>query len=202
MVPGHGLPIAPPPCSIRGSLGGHREKRRRDHKAVETEMNQIEDPTTIRLATINEASVIALVLREAFAEYEPLYTAGAFAATTPTGEQIEKRWNEGPVWVASHAEQVVGTVAAAPRDAALYIRSMALRPLPRGNGLGQMLLEQVESFAQRHSFRRMFLSTTPFLYRAIRLYERFGFVRIADGPHALHGTPLFIMEKAIQLNVA
>jgi ribosomal protein S18 acetylase RimI-like enzyme len=43
----------------------------------------------------------------------------------------------------------------------------------------------------------MLLSTAPFLDRAIRLYERFGFRRTNEGPHDLFGTPLFSMEKVI-----
>jgi len=44
----------------------------------------------------------------------------------------------------------------------------------------------------------MLLSTTPFLDDAIRLYQRFGFERIREGPHDLAGTPLFTMEKAVR----
>ena len=38
---------------------------------------------------------IASVLREAFAEYEPLYTREALAATTPTGEHVLGRTGRG-----------------------------------------------------------------------------------------------------------
>jgi hypothetical protein len=43
----------------------------------------------------------------------------------------------------------------------------------------------------------MRLHTTPFLSRAIRCYERFGFVRSQDPPSNLFGTPLFTMEKQL-----
>src|SRR5260370_227302 len=43
----------------------------------------------------------------------------------------------------------------------------------------------------------MYLSTTPFLDRAIRLYERFGFQRSDEGPLDLFGTPLFTMTKRL-----
>ena len=146
---------------------------------------------------IDEASIISSVLLEAFVEYEPLYTAEAFAATTPTAEHIRNRWDEGPVWVALLAGQIVGTIAAVRRDQALYLRSMAIQPTARGSGLGRLLLERAENLAVRQACKRMYLSTTPFLYRAIRLYEQFGFVRTAEGPHELYGTRIFTMEKFI-----
>ena len=151
----------------------------------------------IRRATADEAVSIASVLHQAFVEYEPLYTAEAFAITTPTPAEIEQRWNEGRVWSALKNGHLVGTVAAAAKGDALYIRSMAVLPSARGQGIGEILLEEVESFASAGGFQRLLLSTTPFLHAAIRLYERFGFKRRSDGPHDLAGTPLFTMEKVL-----
>jgi ribosomal protein S18 acetylase RimI-like enzyme len=74
---------------------------------------------------------------------------------------------------------------------------MAVLPRARGKKIGWSLLKAVEHFARRQNCRRMFLSTTPFLHRAIRLYERFGFRRGAEGPHELFGTPLFTMVKRL-----
>ena len=164
----------------------------------------------IRLATVDDAPAIAAVLYSAFAEYEPLYTSGGFVATTPGPEQIEERMREGPVWVAVQEGLTVGTVGVAPRGKALYIRGMAVLPKARGQGIGELLLASIEQFAIGHGYQRLFLSTTPFLTRAIRLYEGQGFRRIQQdqqsceessetdsGPHDLFGTPLFTMAKDV-----
>ncbi len=66
-------------------------------------------PFTVRRATADDASSIASVLREAFAPYEPQYTADGFAATVPEPDVIRARWHEGPVWVALRSEAIVGT---------------------------------------------------------------------------------------------
>ena len=147
------------------------------------------------MATADDAPAIAAVLYESFREYESSYTPGGFAATTPVGDQIKDRIKEGPVWVALLDDMIVGTVAAVPKGEALYIRGMAILPAERGQRIGESLLRQIESFAFENGFKRLYLSTTPFLGRAIRLYENYGFRHCAEGPHDLFGTPLVTMEK-------
>ena len=57
------------------------------------------------------------------------------------------------------------------------------------------MLEIVEGFAREIGDKRLFLSTPPFLERAIRLYESVGFRRSSEGPFDLHGTPIYTMIK-------
>jgi GNAT superfamily N-acetyltransferase len=137
------------------------------------------------------------VLFESFAEYESLYTPEGFSATAITAEQIENRIAEGPVWVAVLGEKIVGSISVIPKGDALYVRGMAVLPAARGQRIGELLLRHVEQFAATEDFQRLLLSTTPFLDRAIRLYEHFGFRRTHEGPHQLFGTPLFTMERAM-----
>jgi GNAT superfamily N-acetyltransferase len=151
----------------------------------------------IRLAVPADAGSIASVIYVAFAEYTAAYTPAAFAATTPTPEQIQRRLSEGPVWVALHDSAIVGTVAAVPNGAGLYIRSMAVLPTARGRGIGGLLLRHTERFAAAHGYSYVMLSTTPFLTSAIRLYEAFGFQRSSDEPHDLFGTALFTMVMPV-----
>jgi ribosomal protein S18 acetylase RimI-like enzyme len=151
----------------------------------------------IRRALRAETAAIAAVLYESFEEYRPLYTDGGFAATAPTPERVVRRMDEGPVWVALLEGVVVGTAAAVRKHSDLYIRGMAVVPGARGHRVGELLLREIEKFAIEQRCRRLFLSTTPFLDRAIRLYENFGFRRTAEGPQDLFGTPLFVMEKVL-----
>jgi len=53
----------------------------------------------IRKASPSDAPEIASVLAESFAEYKSLYTAKAYAATTPNSDAIRKRFAEGATWV-------------------------------------------------------------------------------------------------------
>ncbi len=151
----------------------------------------------IRLAVRSDASSISSLLSESFIEYKSLYTDDGFAATTPTREQIVDRMAEGPVWVALDEDQIVGTVSVVPKGESLYIRGMAVLPTARGQRIGELLLSHIDQFAAANGHQRLFLSTTPFLTRAIRLYERFGFRRTDEGPLDLFGTPLFTMTKTL-----
>ena len=158
------------------------------------------DRIDIRTATPADIPTIATILRESFATYEPQYTPGGYAATTPTAVQIAARFHEGPIWVALLDNTIVGTVAVAPRPAGLYVRSMAVLPAARGHNIGTLLLQEIERYAHANDHTRLYLSTTPYLDRAIRLYERFGFRRTDDGPHDLFGTPLFTMGKQLHVS--
>ncbi len=164
-------------------------------------MERNEPHIQIRRAVPVDAPAIASVLLEAFAEYEKLYTQEGFAATTPGHEQVGNRLREGPVWVAAQQETIVGTASAVAKGERLYIRGMAVLPSARGRKVGELLLAEIEGYAAAHNCKRLFLSTTPFLSRAIRLYEHCGFRRSErEGPHDLFGTPLFTMVKTLAIS--
>jgi len=152
----------------------------------------------IRRAGAEDAPAIAAVLHESFVEFKALYTDGGFSATTPGTDQILARMREGPIWVALREGAVLGTVAAVVKSDSVYIRGMAVLPNARGSGAGTRLLQQVENWVRGEAYTRLFLSTTPFLASAIRLYERFGFRRLDEGLHDLFGTSLFTMEKTLE----
>ncbi len=151
----------------------------------------------IRRATEGDAPSVASVLHDAFAEVDRLYTRAGYAATTLPIEHIRARLAEGPTWVAEDEGHIVGTVAAVHTDDGVYVRSMAVRPAARGKHVGRALMLQLELFAVSTDASRMYLSTTPFLFAAIRLYESLGFRRTGEPPDELFGTPLVTMAKPL-----
>lgn len=151
----------------------------------------------IRRATDKDAERIANVLFESFVEYQDLYTPRAFEATVLSRAGVLERMTEGPVWATLHEDIIVATASIVERTNGVYIRGMGVLPRARGGRLGWYLLEHIETFAIERGASRMYLSTTPFLARAIRLYENYGFDPAADGPFDLYGTPLFTMVKSV-----
>ena len=160
-------------------------------------MPQETNPVRLRLANSGDAPAIASLLYRSFLEYEPLYTSKGFAATVTSAHIVQSRLNEGPVWIAVENDKIVGTVSVVLKDDWLYIRGMAVDPAARGHQIGWRLLDCAEEFAKKGKCIGLFLSTTPFLSRAINLYENYGFSRSEDGPDNLFGTPLFTMKKPI-----
>jgi GNAT superfamily N-acetyltransferase len=161
---------------------------------AERDQSEIE----IRLATADDAPLVSDVLLQAFIEYRSLYTEAGFAATTPDVEQIKRRMIEGPIWIALRHDTVIGTVSAVLQGESVYVRGMAVLPEARGHRTGELLMNEIELFAFASKCRRLYLSTTPFLDRAIALYGRLGFNRIDEGPHDLYGTPLLTMARTLE----
>lgn len=159
----------------------------------------MESGVQIKIASPDEAGEIAALLREAFAEFETLYTPGAFAATVPDAEAIRRRFDEeeGVIWTALKNKKIVGTVSTVVDGEKLYVRSMAVSPSAQGAGVGRRLLEAVERFAIENQFEKLFLYTTLFLTSAIRLYEQNGFERGEVRTDEFFGTPWFPMEKKL-----
>jgi uncharacterized damage-inducible protein DinB/GNAT superfamily N-acetyltransferase len=156
---------------------------------------QGEPSGAIRPATARDAEAIAALLADAFVEFQSLYTPDGYHATTPDRDEVQRRFTDGPVWIAEHDGAVAGTVSAVVRPDGVYIRGMAVSPTVRGRGVGRLLLNQVEQFALSQQRAKLYLSTAPFLSRAIRLYERAGYTRTSAPPYELFGTALFTMEK-------
>jgi len=149
----------------------------------------------LRRAQREDLETVASVLAAAFASYRPLYTEEGYARTTPSARELALRFDEGPMWVADIGGAIVGTLSAVVQGDSLFLRSMAILPGARGERMGRQLLDEATRFAREGGARSLTLSTTPFLDRAIALYESYGFRRSGTGD--LAGTPLWTMEKAL-----
>ena len=151
----------------------------------------------IRLANSEDAPVIEAVLSQSFEEYKTHYTDGAFQAAVPPLNVILRRMEEGPVWVAEENGEVVGTISVRRKGNTLLLRGLAVLPAERGRAVGKQLLIHVARYAFENGCRRMALTASPFLARALREVEQFGFERSPTGPESVHGTPVYSLTKRI-----
>lgn len=150
-----------------------------------------------RLAAPEDGENISNVLSEAFWEFRHLYTEKAMEATVITPEEARRRMAEGPVWLVELDGETVATASVLLKEEEAYLRGMAVLPAARGLKIGLALLLEAEKFALTNHCGRLFLRTTPYLHKAIQLYEQFGFVRISGSEEPFFGTPSFLMEKAL-----
>lgn len=103
---------------------------------------------------------------------------------------VARRVEEAEVLVAVNGTgEVVGTVtivrpgsgyAEISRPGELEFRMLAVAPAARGRGIGEALIKTVLDRARALGLRKVVLSSHERMHSAHRLYERLGFVRLAE----------------------
>jgi len=85
------------------------------------------------------------------------------------------------LWIADDGGAVLGCVAVRAKDAATCeLKRLYVSPSARGRGLGQRLYEHAEAFARAAGYARIALDSSRRFAQARRLYERNGFVLVAE----------------------
>lgn len=137
----------------------------------------------IRKADRSDAGAILDCLEGAFAPYRDQYTPQAFADTVMTADSLERRMREMCLFVACYGCEVVGTIGCSVNGAEGHLRGMAVLPNWQGTALAAALLQAAEAELSRSKCARVTLDTTEPLARAIRFYQKHGFVdsgRVTD----------------------
>jgi len=180
-------------------MTAHTVARRKELESImrNPDTNSNWSEIEIRLAHSEDAPVIEAVLSQSFEEYKTHYTDGAFQAAAPPLKVVLRRMEEGPVWVAEQSGEIVGTISARRKGVTLLLRGLAVPPAERGRAIGKLLLIHVARHASENGCRRMALTASPFLARALREIEQFGFERSRKGPENVHGTPVYSLTKSI-----
>ncbi len=88
-------------------------------------------------------------------------------------------------WVAFHNEKLVGGAGFGPLlggpESICELKKMYLLPEARGLGVGRELMEKILQAARTADYKQIYLETTEAMNAAKRLYEGYGFARLA-GP--------------------
>jgi ribosomal protein S18 acetylase RimI-like enzyme len=134
---------------------------------------------TIRKALESDASGILECLRIAFEPYRTKYTPEAFADTVLTQTTIQHRLTLMSIFAAVTAdEQIVGTIGCSLIGAGEgHLRGMAVLPEWHGRGIAENLLRLAEAELAGRGCSRVTLDTTEPLQRAMRFYEKHGYLR-------------------------
>jgi ribosomal protein S18 acetylase RimI-like enzyme len=141
---------------------------------------------------------ICTCLQSAFEPFRSQYTPDAFRDTVPAPEAIGQRLIDMKVYVASAADgEIVGTIASTIAGEEGHLRGMAVDPAWQRHGIAEQLLLTAEKDLLASGCTRVSLDTTIPLQRAIRFYQKNGFVptgRISD----FFGMPLYEFSKPLR----
>ncbi|MEO1258777.1 MAG: GNAT family N-acetyltransferase [Bacteroidota bacterium] len=140
---------------------------------------------------------MADILKEAFDPFKSLYSPEAYANTVVGEQVIQQRVAAGFSWLFVEEDIVLGTVSAVPTWEGLYVTGMAVLPLAQGKKVAYRLMDRLEKCSVEKGVERLYLYTTPFLHKAVNLYEKFGFTRYGNPQDQWMGTTLIQFEKMI-----
>ena len=137
----------------------------------------------------------------AYGIVEEYYTAASVVVREDRREFAEQYFADGAgIWLAEAEDIVVGCVALRRlQDVpdAGEIKRMYLRPLYRGQGVSDLLLNALEDYAREFGYKWLYLDTAANMKAAARFYERKGFTaceRYNANPQAA-----IFMRKSIDL---
>jgi len=152
---------------------------------------------SIRRASLDDGPAILQCLRAAFEPYRTQYTAAGYEDTVLTTETIQHRIEKMVVLVAcDESGVIIGTVGGTAFGKEGHIRGMAVAPSSQGGTVGKRLLETIERELMAAGCARLTLDTTAPLIRAMRFYERNGYVR-SGAVSDFFGMALYEYEKRL-----
>ncbi|MET7354874.1 GNAT family N-acetyltransferase [Streptomyces mirabilis] len=108
------------------------------------------------------------------------------------------------VWIAELDGRPVGCVMCVRDDApgTARLRLLLVEPDARGLRIGDRLVEAVVDFARDGGYRDLVLWTNDVLSAARRIYQRHGFVLVAEKPHRSFGADLLGQDWRLDLHGA
>ncbi|MGI5197857.1 bifunctional helix-turn-helix transcriptional regulator/GNAT family N-acetyltransferase [Streptomyces sp. CA-288835] len=106
------------------------------------------------------------------------------------------------VWIAELDGRAVGCVMCVRDEApgAARLRLLLVEPDARGLGIGDQLVRACIEFARGVGYREMVLWTNDVLTSARRIYQRHGFVLLAEKPHRSFGVDLVGQDWRLDLH--
>jgi GNAT superfamily N-acetyltransferase len=105
------------------------------------------------------------------------------------------------VWIAELDGRPVGCVMCVRDDApgTARLRLLLVEPEARGLGIGDRLVGAVAGFARGVGYHELVLWTNDVLSAARRIYQRHGFVLVAEKPHRSFGADLVGQDWRLDL---
>lgn len=84
------------------------------------------------------------------------------------------------IWLAEHNGEIIGAIGIVGHPDKAQLRWFLLHPDYRGIGLGKRLFNEALDYCREKRFSKVFLITTEDQKQAIAIYEKAGFVKVAE----------------------
>jgi len=144
----------------------------------------------LRDARPDELDRVALLLRDAYLEYEKFLPRDAWEYYLEDIMNVRGRLGAAELIVAELGGELAGTVTlflepSAPSEGGwpegwAGVRLLAVHPSFRGRGIGRALMDECIRRCRERGIRTIGLHTTMMMEVARGMYERMGFVRIPE----------------------
>lgn len=102
----------------------------------------------------------------------------------------------GALLLATAADEMVGCLFVRPKDNALYLGKLAVRPGLNGSGIGRALVEAARDEAITHGLATLELSVRVELTENHAAFARMGFVKTAEVAHPGYERPTSITMRS------
>ena len=103
---------------------------------------------------------------------------------------------KGALLLAGSGPTLVGCVFVRPKDDALYIGKLAVRPGLHGSGIGKALVEAARAEALTRGLKALELETRIELTENHAAFARMGFIKTAETAHSGYERPTSITMRA------
>ena len=147
--------------------------------------NTLSPNIQIRNIQPGDNAELAVIVKNTLAEFGANKPGTVFY--DPTTDRLFELFqrNGAHYFVAIVDNEIVGGAGIFPSDGlptdTCELVKMYLLPNARGLGLGKVLIEKCLALASEMGYKNIYLETMPELKKALKVYEKFGFVYL-DGP--------------------
>ena len=160
-----------------------------------------EERPLIRDARIEELDQVALLIRDAYQEYQASFPPEVWDGYARDIMDVRGRLDSSELIVAEHAGSLVGAVTFYP-DAFgsgqqgwppgwTGVRLLAVHPDGRGLGIGRALMDECLRRSRQLGAHTLGLHTTELMAVARGMYERMGFIRVPE--YDFHPGPTMVL---------
>lgn len=141
--------------------------------------------TLLRPIQPNDNPALAKMIREVFDEHGAPQKGTVYS--DPTTDDLFKLFEmpNSVLWVAELNNEIIGCCGIYPTEGLLTgyaeLVKFYLSAKARGKGIGKELMEKSLHSAKEFGYRQIYLESLPHFDKAVRLYEKQGFIKL-DAP--------------------